>query len=69
MSKPMCKECGHRSSSHALDGPCKTCGCALTWRESIEGRDEALDESVRSAIWEDAVSNGESWALERDDEE
>lgn len=71
-SPSSCAECGHRSEGHGLgsihDGEerCRfdNCTCLLSSREASWGRDEAMDDSIAAAQWEEAVANGEPWALE-----
>lgn len=60
----MCDECEHLSTFHDEWGNgCSDCDCLLSAREAAEGRDEAMDDSIGQALWEEAVVNGEPWAL------
>ena len=57
-----CEECGHLSWNHydpddSLDG-CAECDCLLSRREAHWGRDEEMDESIRQALYEDALVEG-----------
>lgn len=57
-----CVECEHFAVHE--DG-CAECSCMLSDDEAVYGRDDALDDSITSAVWEEAVSNGEEWAVEQ----
>lgn len=56
-----CVECSHFASHE--DG-CTECDCMLTDREAASGRDEALDDAIVRARWEQAVADGEPWATD-----
>lgn len=54
-----CAECGHLAWNH--NNNCAECECLLSRREAEWGRDEAMDDSITQAVWEDAVTNGDLW--------
>ena len=59
-----CAECDHRAYDHTEECCWGQCGCLLSQREAQWGRDEDLDDTIRDAIWEDAVTEGQPWAMQ-----
>jgi hypothetical protein len=65
MPAEFCAECGHHTYGHDDECLQPGCDCLLSAREAAFGRDEDLDDAIGQALWEQAITDGESWAEEQ----